>query len=209
MKFPIFASFIMLCLFVTMTIKKQTSQQNKLEEEFWDRERLANSTRKQPLNGLAFIHIPFDMLPKPTAILREAPFDELSLPEKFSKLYATLVELDREGIVNFSGKTNTELKLEYGVANLNTLTIYDQNYTDTLIGLDTIAHVLAEDGLEEEAIRYLEYAVSIKTDISTTYELLVQLYKKHEKSRKIENLIPIASELNSLQKDKILRLLQA
>lgn len=232
MKFPIFASFIAFCLFVTITVKKQTADDTKKEESFWERERKANAARKLPLDNLPFIHLPFETLPKPelnkdrpvldaaekdSLSLDEAPvdptlepsFEQLSPDEQFTKLYATLEELDREGIINFSDKSNTDLKLEYGVANLETLTLYDQNYTDTLIGLDSIGHLLADECFEEEALKYLEYAVSIRSDISTTYELLVSIYKKKGLERKIENLVPIAQNLKSLQKAKILELLQS
>ncbi len=200
MKFPIFASFIVFCLFTTFTIKKRTSDHQKKEEEFWEKERIANATRKKTLDNLSFIHLPFDHFATPS-------LEDDSMAE-YEEIISILRELDEDGIVNLSGLTNTDLKLQYGVANLDTLTRYDQNYADTLIGLDKIGALLYDASLLEDALTYLEYAVSIHTDISTTYELLAKIYHEQGNDRKLQNLIPIANELKSLQKEKILHLLQ-
>lgn len=200
MKFPIFASFIVFCLFTTFTIKKRTSDHQKKEEEFWENERIANATRKKSLDNLKFIHLPFDHFASPVL--------EDKFKDEYEEILSVLKELDKDGIVNLSGLTNTDLKLQYGVANLDILTHYDQNYTDTLIGLDKIGTLLFDAGLFEAALTYLEYAVSIHTDISTTYEHLAKIYHEQGNDHKLQNLIPIANELKSLQKEKILHLLQ-
>lgn len=200
MIFPFFASFIVFCLFVTFTVKKQTADHEKKEADFWEAEQKANLARRKPLDNLHFIHIPFEKLPVPEISSENS--------DDFSKAYDTLKTLDEAGIVDLSSKSNTELKMEYGVANLDTLIQYDQNFSDTLIGLDLIAHILYQDGFPSEACEYLEYAVSLRSDISTTYELLVSIYRSQHMERKIENLLPLVSELKSLQKDKIIRTCQ-
>jgi len=53
----------------------------------------------------------------------------------------------------------------------------------------------------------LEFAVAIGSDIKATYQLLAELYQQHGESGKIEGLQKAASELNSLMKNPILKML--
>ena len=87
----------------------------EIEEQFWDRERKANSTRRKPLTDLDFISIPYDSLP----FTGEVGNPVIMESEAF------LLGLKDAKIVNLNGISNTDLKLRYGVANLTDLTEYD------------------------------------------------------------------------------------
>ena len=63
MKFPIFASFLVFCAFVTFITKKSSKQGMQTKEEFFEKERQANATRRQPLDNLDYITIPLTSLP--------------------------------------------------------------------------------------------------------------------------------------------------
>lgn len=201
MKFPFFATFIVLAVWITLTTKRSTNASMKKEEDFLDRERRANLSRKRSLDHLAYLQIPFERFPG----------DSLSDPgqnECLSSLLQKLHLLQEEGIVNLTGQTNTDLKLNYGVANLETLTHYDDNFATLLITLDQIGHLYYDDGNLSAATVYLEYAVSLHTDVSATYTLLTTIYRQSENPQKIEHLLSIAQGLQSGTKDKILHNLQ-
>lgn len=193
--FPFFASFIIFSIILRHQIKKSKNLEIKNEKEFWARENQANSTRKKPLDSLDYIQIPLDHL----------PFDILADNPQVIEYTNTIQNLAEKTIVNFTGISNTDLKLSYGVANLPILTEYDQNYTLLVRTLQEWASLLAHNGYPMEAIQILEFSVSTKTDVSTTYSLLIDLYFQTGQEEKIHSLLPIAQQLNSVMKNKICR----
>lgn len=175
------------------------------EEAFWEKELRSNSVRKKSLDGLEYIHIPVDLLPFGTAegnsVLQSAEDELLALKD--------------EKIVNFTGITNTDLKLEYGTANITVLSQYDQNYTAMVIALQKWGQELYNQCRYEDARAVLEFAMRTRTDISGTYRLLIDMYKTklgyteakiHEK---LEAMLPIAKDLNSLSRQQILTLINS
>lgn len=198
MKFPIFASFIILCLVLMRTIKKQRKIEENNEKLFWAREREANNVRKKPLDNLEYITIPLDKLP--TNVL----LDDANIQD-----YIYIVQgLSQNPIVNLTGYTNTDLKLEYGTANITILTEYDQNYTLLVSTLQRWADALYSQGYQEDAITIMEFAISTRTDTSRTYYLLAEYYRDHQQTEKIYHLIEVAEGLNSFHKKTIVRTLQ-
>lgn len=205
MKFPFLASFILLCIVVNLSMRRITRKEEAREEEFWERERRANGVRKKSLDNLDYVHIPIDLLPFGTAgenaTIQTAEDEVLALKD--------------EKIVNFTGITNTDLKLEYGTANITALSQYDQNYTSLVISLQKWGQALYDAGRYEDACKVLEFAVKTRTDITATYRVLVDLYKtklelnESEIQRKLESLLPIAKELNALSKQQILALIHS
>lgn len=199
MKYPIFASFIVFCLWLMYEIRKSRRAQNKASESFWEREAAANSTRRKSLDGLDYIRIPFDSL----------PMDLLKDDPKIREIHETLYGLSESGpIVNLTGISNTDLKLQYGAPNINLLTLYDQKYTTLARTLQDFASVLYEKGYHKEACRILEFAVSTRTDISSSYKLLISLYTEQGQEDKIADLLPVAQSLNSGLRSSIIRMIQ-
>lgn len=199
MKFPFFASFIVFCLWLMYQLKRQRKREAAAATSFWEREAAANNTRKKPLDDLEYITIPFDFLP-----MHILPDDE-----DVSECRRLLTELSERKIVNFTGLSNTDLKLRYGAPNLPLLSEYDQNYTILARTLQKWASLLYAKGYTEETKTILEFAVSTKTDVSTTYSMLAEIYTKTGQSAKIESLLQIAEGLNSAMKPTIVRTLQA
>jgi hypothetical protein len=182
-------------------VSRKTEQK---EENFWEREAQSNNVRKKSLENLEYVHIPVDLL----------PFDTAGDNQILQKAEEEVLALKDEKIVNLTGITNTDLKLEYGTANITALTDYDQNYTVLVCALQKWGQELYDVGRYEDACKVLEFAVKTRTDISGTYRLLVDLYKtklglnEEEIQRKIDGLIPIAKNLNSLSRISILKMLQ-
>ena len=198
MKLPFFASFIVFCLWLSYQLRHQRKKEANASESYWAREAAANNTRKKPLDDVEFITIPFEFLPMST----------MKEDSKVTECHKILSALDEQKIVNLTGFSNTDLKLQYGVANLTFLSECDQNYTVLARTLQKWASLLYEKGYTEETKSILEFAVSTKTDVSSTYALLSEIYKKTEQTDKIESLLQIAEGLNSAMKPAIVRILR-
>lgn len=202
MKYPFFASFIVLCLLLMYEIHKRREKEAKKYQEFWDEEAKANSTRRQSLDNLEYITIPFETLP-----INILPADEQAA-EQISEYISTLHTLAEAPIVNFTGLTNTELKLKYGAPNIDLLSSYDQAYTLLARTLNDWARALYANDYKDEAMAILEFAISTKTDVSESYYLLANIYKEKNTTEKIKELISVASEINSLMSKSIVNKLE-
>lgn len=199
MKYPILASFILFLIYLSYNLKRNKKIEKKQEDDYWERERLANATRRKPLESLHYIKIPFDSLPMD--VLTELP--------EIQEIHTQLHTLSEKKIVNFTGYSNTELKLAYGAPNITLLTEYDENFTNLITLLQRFAVLLSQNnGEAENAITILEYAISIGSDISASYELLIKLYQETGEPEKIPELKKTAEQLRSLSKGKILAMLE-
>ena len=190
---------IALCLLVIGALifykcKKATHESKNDNQLFWDRENRANSTRKQDISTLDYITIPLDRLPL-------SPNED----EEVTEYQQTIKDLSTKQILNLSGKTNTDLKLEYGVANLTILSEYDNNYT-------TLINTLARWGarlikLEQimDAITVLEYGIEVNTDISRNFYMLAEHYVSTNQPDKIDALLQKAEGISSIMKPSIIK----
>ncbi len=198
----------MLPLFFTLTLllmiwiyyqKSRTDRSAKsAHDAFWEKEREANMTRKKDISQLDYIVIPIEQLPFPA--LED---------EEITEVQKRLQKLATEKIVNFTGITNTELKLQYGAPNIELLMAFDKNYLELVRSLYRYAKLLYDNGYKEEATAILEYGISIKTDVSANYTLLASIYKEQNDTKRIDFIISQAEMLNSLTKNSLLNNLMA
>ena len=195
MNLPFFASFIAFCLIIYLNIKRQNKSAKQREKNFWEREHQANSIRKKPLDNLKYIHVPLETFP--THLMRE--------DETVVECIGIMESLTAQKIVNLTGYSNTDLKLEYGTANITVLTEYDQNYTLFVRTLQKWADTLIAGGYTKDATVLLEYAVSTNTDISRTYYQLADYYVSQGDLSKVRGLIDAASNLHSANRDTIIK----
>lgn len=198
MKFPFFASFLVFVVWLTYEISKHSKMDAEKERSFWAKEHRANNTRRKSLDNLPYITVPLDNL-----FMELLPDDEQAAEYK-----ATLRTLSESQIVNFTGITNTDLKLKYGAPNIDLLSRYDQNYTVLARTLNQWASCLHKNGYSREAREVLEFAVSTGTDISSSYKLLCDIYQEEKTPEKIQELYPTVEALNSAMKNTIVRILQ-
>lgn len=198
MNLPFLASFIALSIVIAINVKRQAKRSKSTDEDFWSREARANSVRRKSLDGLKYITIPLEAFP--THLLNENP-DVLECIE-------TMESLTSRKIVNLTGWSNTDLKLEYGTANINLLTEYDQNYTVLVRTLQKWAELLTDAGYRKEALPLLEFAIATGTDVSRTYYLLAEYYASLGQYRDIDRLRQTAKNLRSVNRDTIVKRLQ-
>ena len=197
--FPILASVLVLCAVIAWNVHRGKDQVAKEEEAFWERERAANNTRRKPLDNLNYISIP----------LSELPIGLHTDDEKIEEYVQTIKTLSESPIVNLTGFSNTDLKLEYGAPNITLLSQYDQRYT-TLVGvLQRWATALYDLGEVDAARTILEFAISTGSDVSGSYKLLSSIYYKDNNIDAIKQLINQAETLNSAMKQPILEYLKA
>ncbi len=179
--------FFSLCLIVALAVSRGKYTEKENREAFLERESRANSVRKADISSLAYIRIPFERLPLDEA--RQAGYGELC---------SRLTQLGADRILKLSQYSNTELKLMYGPANLDDLCRYDNNYTDLILLLNKLAECMLETGSTEHAKAFLEYAVSIGSDISKTYVHLGELYADEKNTALLDGLIRNAQSLSGL-----------
>ena len=164
--FPFLAIFIVFCLVLNFYIRRNDSSQQKVMDDFWEKERTSNAVRKKDISKLDYIIIPLDKIP-------------VKLETSTEKAIFALAE---QPMLNLVGISNTDLKLEYGTANLETLTQYENNFLDFVALLPDYTTELSDAGEKETALMLLEFAVSVNAD-----------------SRKIDNqLAALKEELSSI-----------
>lgn len=115
-----------------------------------------------------------------------------------------ITALSTQKILNLEGKTNTDLKVLYGAANLDELSEYDQNYGTLCRMLVDYAECLLELDYTTEAQTVLEFGISCGSDHSKNYRLLAELYHKQGSRDKLIFLQEQANALTSPMKQSIL-----
>lgn len=201
MKIPLFASLILFCVWLTFSITRSRRKGERAERDFWEREALADRTRKQPLDTLAYIEIPYDTLP--FSLIPDDP----ALADAFSDCHRILYGFRDKKAVNLTGISNTDLKLTYGAPNITILTEYDDNYTLLVRTMQKWADLLLKAGFQEEAVSVMEFCIATRTDISTTYRTLAGIYHERGESDKLRGLRETADGLTSIMRQPILRML--
>lgn len=195
MNFAIISSFLIFVVVYYFKTNRVKSIESKANEEFWARENKANFTRKKPLDNLNYITIP-------ESLLNMKPKNS---NEELDSYIKELNDLSEYKIVNLTGYTNTDLKLEYGTANITILSEYDFHYTNLATLLQRLAEKLHENGEDALAIETLEFAVSTNTDVSKSYYLLANLYNDIHTPEKVNKLIESAQDIRTMQRDTIIR----
>lgn len=197
-KFPIFFTFVILSVIFMLNIRRSNRQMKKDREEFWAREVRANSVRRKSLDTVDFLAIPYD----------ELPMDTAAEDDIISECTKQLLELKGEPIANFTGRTNTDLKLEYGAPNITELSRADTNYTLLVRTLQKWAERLCELEHKGEALTVLEYAIKIHSDVSGSFYLAAKLYSERDDKKGIAWLKRSAETLNSIMTRPILNKLE-
>ncbi len=197
MFFPIFTLFIIFIAWFTYECKKHSKISESSSNEFWAKESLSNNTRKKSLDNLNYTIVNPENL----------PVDNHGDSE-INDYIMIINDLSSKRLFNTGNATNTELKSEYGVANLPTLQEYDSNFVlfeDTIYKWGVKLNNLH---FEDESIEVLQYGIDSLTDISGNYKLLGDLYLKKNQLDKIEALIDRADNLDSLLKTSTIQYLK-
>ena len=131
--------FVLFLIVIQFLIRKNSKNDDNRNEKYWEREHLSNSSRKKDISNLNYIKIP-DTLPFVTDL------DNFEL----KKAQQQIIDLKDKKILNLTGLSNTDLKLEYGVANLTVLSEYDENFTILVKALNKAGSILLDNGYEKD-----------------------------------------------------------
>ncbi len=194
---PLVLIIIVLYLIMKLDSNKANKKVIKEKQEFWNKEYKSNEIRKKDISSLPFIKIP----------LNELPMKDTT-DETLLALQHSITNLSKVSILNLTGISNTDLKLQYGVANLTFLSECDNNYTLLVNSLYKWGSYLYELGYINDAKIVLEYGITCNTDISKNYILLANIYKEQNTPNKINNLLDTISNLNTINKESLLRLVK-
>lgn len=194
MNFPFLAIIVPFAVFTYMFMKKSSRNVDMEVDKFMEREREANNVRRQPITNLDYIKV--DLSKIPVVDYKD---------ERVEELLTRLNNLSELNIVNLSGISNTDLKFQYGVANLPQLTEYDQNFTTLCRTLYDYGEKLVEIGEKEAAMSVLEYGIECNTDLKSHYILLADLYEETMQYKKIQELIGKAQNMKSILKNSLIK----
>lgn len=196
--------FIIILVVIQLLLKKSdNSQQNKIKQ-FWEREQKANATRKQDISNLNYVKWD-DSLP-----LKEdnrTLSDILDNNNEALASYEAIMSLKGKQMINLTEYSNTDLKLKYGVANLETLTEYEDNYTSLIMNIATLGHILMEQEDTKDAAAYLELGIRSGSDIRSNYADLKNIYTNEGNNSGLSNLKRYAELIKSVNKDTIMHIL--
>ena len=181
---------LVLAVLIAYEIAKNTTKERKSSDAFWDKEREANTSRKKDISTLPYIKVPVDTL----------PFGLLPAFEEIVNNEEAIREIAKEKILSLRGKTNTEVKLEYGITNFEFLCACDEQYLKLIQCLSKEAELLLSMNFEKEAEEVLNYSLSIGSDIPKDYIALAKLYKARFDRASMNNLLERADALESLTK---------
>lgn len=200
-----FPMFFLLALVFTAWLAFERIKSSKQDEErvraFWQRENDANNTRRKNLDTLTYIQVPYWIFSD--SLSSSLPTDDAEI-NRCNDIFESLMH---QRILNLTGMTSTDIKMEYGPANLAKLDEYDQNFTllaQTIYAYGERLHTL---GFDHEAMRVLRFGIDSLSDISGNYKLLASLYINSGQADKIVELKEAASKLNSLLKNSIIKYL--
>lgn len=198
MSFLIFGLFVIIVSILSYYRKRHSRLQEKADQDFWKRESEANSVRRKDISGLSYINIPLEL------------FSTVSDSDTILKTaFSELETLSAKKILNLGRQSNTDLKLQYGPANLPALMEYDQNFSDLLQIITTYVNRLIELKQLSDAIPILEFAVNYGSDVSSHYTLLAGYYKDTNAVGKLASLNEQAQALDSIMQPAILEKLNA
>lgn len=173
-------------------LRKNNSSDKQTVGDYLNRETAANATRRKDLTELPYVTVPFDMLPF------DITLNDEKKQLKIAEYKKEIQNLSSEHMLNLIGISNTELKELYGPANLELLTIYDQNYSRYIRTLQAFSECIYEE-YPEKAVSIMEYCIAIGTDISGTYALLGRYYLEHHDKERFLSLydkIPVKDSVS-------------
>lgn len=185
--FPFLAIFITFCLVLTYQIRKTDANQQKVQDEFWEKERRANAVRKKDISKLDYITIPFEKM----------------LVKLHTSTEEKLYEFADKPMLNFTGISNTDLKLSYGTANINILSEYDNNFINFISLLPDYTLELQEAGHTDMAQMLLEFAIDCNADSRKIYEQLASIYISQNQTDKLDSLYLHSEQLPALTKKAV------
>ncbi len=193
--FPFLTIFMIFILVTTFLRNRSTRSEHARVDEFWERENQANRARKVDLATISYYefdgnHFPYVSSDDPELVQCEE----------------SIRSAGQKKMLNLNGLSNTDLKLKYGPQNLESLSLYDQNYTELETAIYQYGKLLYEKGYIDEAIPVLEKGIALPTDLASNFLLLAKIYQEKNAPERIEHLLPMAENyLNDFNRPRVVK----
>ena len=178
---------IVLIIVVALSTKRHGKQQDAKNRRFLEEEQAANLARKREIEPELFFHADFDKLPR---VHESDPHKVLRTSKR------TMIRFDVP-------ESNVELKKRYGVGQLDSITLYEENFHDFLKSLGEWAAALHAGGNAYDALQILEYALALGTEFRGTYRLAADIYHYEQDTHALRQLLHVAA--NNHFKDPAVR----
>lgn len=195
---PCLMAVITFVLILAARISYLKKREAEDKRAFWEREREADKAPTRDITDLPYINIPIDKFPLDKAENEE----ELSAVKKIR-------ELTGNGILNLSDYTNTDLKLMYGPKNLDRLKACDENFLTMEKNLLTLSDARIAAGDFKNALIYLEFLSSCRSDLSSVYIDSGICLRELRMPGKIRILMEYVPSLHLTLESKVLKSLEA
>ena len=193
-----FILFVGTVLAIQIMMRKNKEDFGKTLNDIMTKERKANLSRKKEIDKTLFVVPDKEILP----IRDYADTEENKKIIKAQQLAQKKSELT---MIRFDEPiSNTDLKLKYGLANLDNITIYEEHYNSYMQCLVNWADLLIQRENLTDAEIILKESMRLKCDLSKAYILLIDIYKKTNKLTELKNLISYVENSNINLKSKII-----
>ncbi len=163
MKLLTLTSVLLAGIILKNIVRKEKKNQASVMNAFWEREKKAMRSISVPLDSLPFIQIPADL---PLSVESDDP--------QVHEYQQIIRNLSNKRIINLNHKSNTELRLEYGVANFRTLSMADANFLVLSRTLTSLSEKYIAIGNPTEAQQLLDFALSIDSSVKKNEILLME-----------------------------------
>ena len=198
MAFPFLTVFMVFIIGLSIRYAVLNKRREEKFDRFWEKEKEADHTPAKDLSTVSFLKVPIQSFP-----MGKWEDDEIAMIEE------RLRALSEKKLLNLTGKTNTELKLEYGTANLEIMSAIGEDFNELTVLLVDYAKALMEKHDYEGAAAVLEYGMSVGTDVSSDYTLLADCYLALGHPEKIELIKEQVQNRDLLLEQKIISYLDA
>lgn len=208
---PLFLIFsILFALWVRYEIRKTSKTEEESNAGFIEREQRANFVRKADISALDYIRVPLDSLPF------SGDFAEVkasySLPSSISEAVRAeimscekaVISISNKKILNLGGISNTDIKFQYGAANLPVLMQYDENFAKLSRTLAKWARLLFEEDEFDAAEKILTFSVACKSDIEEVFIMLAKIYRKNGNELGISGLVSACDCFDEFRRQNII-----
>ena len=171
------ASIILIIVVAVMT-RRHGKLQDAKNRRFLEEEQAANLARKREIEPELFFYANLENLPR---ISESDPHKVLRASKR------TMIRFDVP-------ETNVELKKRYGLSQLDSISLYEENFHDFLKSLGDWALGLHEAGNVDGALQVLEYAIGLGSEFRGTYRLAAEIYAYERDAYALEQLLQVAQD---------------
>lgn len=184
-----FLPFVLLGVIILNILLARSGKHFKKTDDFIEEEIKANSARRKEIPPNLYVKPDKNILP-----VRDYTENDSSHLEQTRKYVAAY--LDRTMIRLPKPMTNNEIKYEFGVANLDNVIEYEDNYNKYIEGLIRLAGLSLDSGYTDDAKNCLKESIRLMSDHSKSYTMLYDIYSDEKNTRGIKELKELVSKEN-------------